>query len=88
MKNLKIISLLLLAIIFISGCLTSKNSFPGHLKNYQPVSKELLDRGEPKNTASIHSTKSPVLAVALIVFNYNKRTQQVLTILQLLVAVK
>lgn len=43
MKNLKIISLLLSAIILISACSTSKNNFRGHLKNYQPVSKELFD---------------------------------------------
>src|SRR5829696_4595914 len=42
MKNQKIISLLLLTIVLISACESSKNNFRGQTKNYQPVSKELF----------------------------------------------
>jgi hypothetical protein len=43
MKNLKIISLLLLTVILISACSASKNISEGSLKIYQPESKELYD---------------------------------------------
>ena len=43
MKTLKIIAFLLSVIILISACSTSKNNFGQHLKDYQPVSKELFD---------------------------------------------
>ena len=43
MKNLRIVALLGSAFILISTCTPSRNDFRGHLKNFQPVSKELFD---------------------------------------------